>query len=132
MYDARCYRRCGWRQSAFTLIEVLVALALVAIILPAVMKGISLATATASLAKRKMAAVSLAETQLAELLVSGEWQNGDLSGDFGEEWPVYRWTAEVTNWEESSFREVRVSVTWTARGAERSVTLATLAHLEDG
>lgn len=132
MSHARFHRRCGRRrQRAFTLVEVLAALTLVAIILPAAMKGISLATATAGLAKREMVAVSLAETKLAELLATGEWQNGNVFGDFGAEWPDYRWTVEVTDWEGPALREVRISVAWRTRGADRSVTLATLAHIED-
>jgi len=133
MSRARFHHHCGRRrQRAFTLVEVLAALMLVAIILPAAMKGISLATAAASLARREMVAVSLAETRLAELLVTGEWQNGNLSGDMGEEWPGYRWSAEVTDWEDAPMREVSLRVTWTARGAERSVTLVTLACVEEG
>jgi len=130
MFHARpSCRRARGRQRAFTLVEVLAALTLVAIILPAAMKGISLATATAALAKQKLTAASLAETKLAELLASGEWQNGDLAGDFGEEWPNYHWTAEATDWEATTLQEVSVSVTWTARGADRSVTLSTLAYV---
>ena len=50
------------RQRAFTLVEVLATLVLVAIILPVAMKGISLAAATAGDAKRKMEAAALVQT----------------------------------------------------------------------
>ncbi len=123
----RSHRR-RHRRRAFTLIEVLAALALVAIILPVAMKGISLATTTAGLAKQRMEAASLAERKLAELLATGEWQNGDLVGDFYPDWPDYRWSAEVRDWEGITLRQVDVRVEWTTRQKERSVTLSTVIY----
>ena len=124
----KAYHREPNRQRAFTLVEVLATLALVAIILPVAMEGISLATTMAGVAKQKMEAASLAETTLAELLATGAWQNGDLSGDFGPEQPQYHWIAEVRDWEATTLRRMDVHVQWTARGQERSVTLTTLVY----
>ena len=124
----KAYHREPNRQRAFTLVEVLATLALVAIILPVAMEGISLATTMAGVAKQKMEAASLAETTLAELLATGAWQNGDLSGDFGPEQPQYHWIAEVRDWEGTTLRRMDVHVQWTARGRERSVTLTTLVY----
>ncbi|HEV8377776.1 MAG TPA: type II secretion system protein, partial [Tepidisphaeraceae bacterium] len=58
----------------FTLLEVLATLILIGIILPAVMGGISLATAAAGEAKHKVEAVSLAQTKLSELLATTQYQ----------------------------------------------------------
>jgi len=116
------------RRAAFTLVEVLAALMLAAIVLPVAMRGISLATAAAGQAKRQMEAVSLAEATLAELLATGEWQSANLSGDFGEEWPDYRWAADVTDWEGTVLRQLAVRVEWTARERLRVVTLTTLVY----
>lgn len=116
------------RQGAFTLVEVLATLMLVAIILPVAMKGISLAAMTAGAAKQRMEAAALAETRLGELLATGEWLNGDLSGDFGPDWPDHHWTADVRDWEGTTLRQVDVRVKWTTRGKERSITLTTLVY----
>ena len=113
---------------AFTLVEVLASLALVAIILPVVMKGISLATMMAGTAKHRVEAASLAEAKLAELLATDGWQNGNLAGDFGSDRPDYRWTAEAQDWEGIALQQLDVHVTWTMRGKERSFTLTTLAY----
>lgn len=123
--DRRAHRRCG-----FTLVEILATFVLVAIILPVAMKGISLATTMASLSKQKSEAATLAETKLAELLATGEWQNGDLSGDFSPDWPNYRWSAEVQEWEEATLRQLDVRVEWETRGMERCVRLTTLVYVE--
>ena len=116
------------RQAAFTLVEVLATLVLAAIILPVAMRGISLATAAAGHARRQMEAASLAEGTLAELLVADAWQGADLSGDYGPEWPEYRWNVEVEDWEGTVLQQVTVRVEWTERGTQRSLSLSTLGY----
>jgi general secretion pathway protein I len=113
---------------AFTLVEVLAALVLLAIILPVAMRGISLATRTAGAARNRTVAASLAQTTLNELVLSSEWQEGDLSGDYGDEWPAYSWASEVQTWEESNLRRLDVRVEWASGEQVRSVTLSTLVQ----
>jgi len=116
--------------AAFTLVEVLAALVLAAIILPVAMRGISLALAAADHAKRQVEAATFAETKLHELVLTNAWQEANLSGDFGEDVPDYTWKAEVGDWQEGTLRRLDVSVSWLARGATRSVTLSTLVRTE--
>jgi len=116
------------RAAGFTLIEVLATLVFAAIILPVVLRGISLATTAASDARRRAEATALAQNRLAELIATGEWQAPGLTGDFGQEWPEYQWAAEVTNWEGTSLRQVQVRVTWWARGQEHAIALTTLVY----
>jgi len=116
------------RTAAFTLVEVLATLTLVAIILPVAMRGVSLATAAAGQARRQVEAASLAESTLAELQATGEWQGGNLSGDCGTDWPEYQWASEVSEWEGTTVQQLTVHVTWLSRGATRRVTLTTLAY----
>jgi type II secretion system protein I len=116
------------RRGGFTLPEVLATLLLVAIVLPAVMQAISLATAAAGTARQRSEASALAESKLNELTATNQWQSGGLSGDFGEQWPGYTWQAEVQSWVEPSARELHVHVTWHARGRDYDVTLSTLVY----
>ncbi|MFH0965931.1 MAG: type II secretion system protein [Planctomycetota bacterium] len=118
------------RRTAFTLVEVLATLTLAAIILPVAMRGIALATSASGQAKRQMEAASLAEEKLAELVATGGWQGTDLSGDFGEDWPGYRWRADVSDWNGTGLEQVTVSVQWSRGGTQRSVALATLVYDE--
>jgi len=126
--ETRRWARRGETLAAFTLVETLATLALVAIILPVAMRGISLATAAASQAKRQTEAASLAEAKLNELLTTNAWQSSELSGDFGQDWPGYRWTAAVQSWLGTTVQQVAVTVKWTALGKSRSVTLTTLVY----
>ena len=128
--SCRTSKRRAHQRGGFTLVELLATFVLVAIILPVAMKGISLATTMASLSKQRIEAGTLAETKLAELLATGEWQNGDLSGDFSPDWPNYRWSAEVQEWGEATLRQLDVRVEWESRGMERYVQLTTLVYVE--
>jgi type II secretory pathway pseudopilin PulG len=110
----------------FTLIEILAALALIIFVIPVVMKGISITTAVASDITRKSVAASLAETQLADILIEKQWKNSSLTGDFGKEHPGYRWHMNSANWTEPGLNQVTLSVMWKSRGYERKVELTTL------
>lgn len=118
------------RRGGFTLVEVLATLVLLAIILPVAMEGVSLATRTASQAKSRMIASSLAETTLNDIMVTEAWVEGDQSGDF-EDWPGYEWHMQVADWEETSLKQVDVQVVWDSAAGERYVALSTLVYTEE-
>lgn len=115
---------------AFTLPEVLATLVLVGVILPAVMKGISLSMAVSDDAKKKIQATALAENKLAELsadAMSGVTQMGGATGDFGPDLPGFRWEASTTTID-VDLTEVSVRVAWSSRGSERQVDLSTCIY----
>jgi general secretion pathway protein I len=122
------FLRHGRGRGGFTLPEVLATLLLVAIVLPSVMQGISLATAAAGTARQRSEATALAESKLNELTATSQWQSGGLSGDFGPDWPGYTWQAEAQSWVEPSARQLHVHVRWYARGRDYDVTLSTLVY----
>lgn len=117
---------------AFTLVEVLAALLLVAIVIPVVMQGISLATTAASSAKRRTEAASLAQSKMAELVATDGWSGGVLSGSFdvddGNEADAYSWQADVSAWTEPYVKLLAVHVMWDGTDGQRSVTLSTLVY----
>jgi len=108
-------------------VEVLATLALVAIILPVAMSGISLALATAGESRWQAEATALAQTKMAEILASGDWADAALSGDFAPDRPEFRWESLVTNWQ-GDVQQLDVQVSWTHRGQVRSVLLTTLVY----
>jgi len=75
-----------------------------------------------------MEGASLAELKLAELRLDDTLHNGTLDGDFGDDWPEYRWAAEISDSDADSVIEISVSVEWTSRGKTRSFTLATVVY----
>ena len=116
------------QRRAFTLVEVLAALAFTAIVLPVAMKGISLATNAAGEARSRAEATILAQNMTAELTTAGIPQFSETSGDFAPDNPGYRWTAEFSDWQEAELKQLQVQVIWNARGSERSVALTTLIY----
>ncbi len=125
---ARTSRRAA---GAFTLVEVLATMALAAAVLPVVTEGIVLCLNTGLVARQQSQASSLAQGKLAELLAVKQLQEANLQGDFGADWPEYRWQATVSNFE-ASVKQLSVTVRWTHRQAQRSVTLTSLAYQGGG
>jgi general secretion pathway protein I len=123
---SRITRHASRPSRGFTLPEVLAALVLIAVVLPAVVQGVSLALAACDDAKRKVEAAGLAETKLAEMTVETMQQlsSSGGSGDFSPLHPEYRWQAETVE-ADTDLTELTVRVAWTARGSERIVELST-------
>ena len=112
----------------FTLIEVLATLVLLGIVVPVAMRGVSLALAAASTARRTAEAASLAAGKLNELIVDGSWQTSGNTGDFAaENHPEYTWTCENASRDYGTY-EVVLTVAWTQRGQERNLRLSTLVY----
>ena len=117
------------RRPGFTLPEVLTALALVGIVLPVALSAVSLALNVSADARRKVEATALAETQLAtmsaEVMANSALPAGAQAGDFGQEYPLYRWEASAVL-VETDLTELQVKVLWQSRGQDRSIILSTL------
>ena len=117
----------------FTLIEVLAAMVLIGIVMPVVMQGIMASTRAGSSARHRTEAAMLADSKLSELTVTGQWDGGTLAGDFGANWPTYKWAAVVGDWAGDAngvgMEQLDVTVTWTDRGQPTSVTVSGLVYV---
>lgn len=127
---SRAVRPCKAGRSAFTLIEILVTLVLIAIVFPVAMKGITLASSVAGSARHNTEAAALAETKLNELVLTENWNTVDQTGDFGSDWPEYSWSSQTT-YRDVGLLEMQVQVTWTAHGQPRSLAVTTLIYTPD-
>ena len=117
------HQRC---RCAFSLVEVLASLMLVSIVLPVAMHAISLSAANSSLAAQRPEAAALAQMKLNELSITGDYQDGMQEGDFGDEWPAYRWQAQTLEWSGLTLVQVDTTVTWIHRGQEHDVSVSTV------
>jgi type II secretion system protein I len=126
---ARHLRR---RAGAFTLVEVLVTLALVGITFPVVMSGVTLSLQAADDARKKEEASGLAEQKLSELVESdGNGESAQTSGDFGAEHAGFTWQAQVSN-VDTDLDQVSVRVSWNSRGRQRGLELAGFSYTGTG
>jgi general secretion pathway protein I len=128
--------RRGWRASGrggFTLIEVLAALLLLSIFIPVAMMATTQSLRMSETAKQRATAAGLAESKLAELIATGDWQSGSLSGSYGDDFPGFSWEAVVDNWSEANVQQIDVVVYWgTGRNdSGASVTVSSLAYVNN-
>lgn len=126
---SRCtIARSASNRAGFTLVEVLATLMLMTIALPVILQTISLATSAATLSKRRVEASLLCQSKMDELVSTGQWQNGQLSGDFQPDWPDYTWTAQLQDFDGVS-QELDVTINWVGRGnLQDSQTISTLIY----
>lgn len=118
-------------ESGFTLIEVVVALAVLAIGLYGFFSAAAGGMARGDHAEAMRIAAMLAESKLAAIGIETPLAEGETAGAFagGQRWRVAITPfARATDEERAAVKpwEVRVSVAWGAERKERSVTLTTL------
>jgi general secretion pathway protein I len=118
----------------FTLVEVLAALAIIAIVFPSLMYALSLSANTAGVTAKRMLATTLAEEKLNELVATGDWQSNAGGGDFGDDGPGFKWQSSTSQWNDpdltvQNLSEVDVTVTWNARRVDHTVTVSTLVYV---
>jgi len=110
----------------FTFAELLAAMLLMAIVIPVAIRGLTIANRAGVLAERKRTAGQLGDCFLSEMIVTDAWRDSDREGDFGEEWPGYRWVLEENEWEEDTMGEIQLTVLFEVQGQEHAVCLSTL------
>jgi len=102
--SARCAR-------GFTLVEILVALAIVAIALAAGMRALAQATDSASALKERTLALWVAQNRLAAAQVASPWPPlGNTSGDAEQAGTRFVWQASVTTTPNPAFRRIDITV----------------------
>ncbi|MDB5320888.1 MAG: type secretion system protein [Phycisphaerales bacterium] len=116
------------RRSGFTLVEVLAALVVIGIVLPVAMSGASLAMRAGSIARHQAEAATLGEAKLTEMVSMTTWSSSGAGGDFGQDFPQYRWTLETAQ-RDLDVTELLLSVIWKERGEDRSIKVSTLVYV---
>lgn len=97
-------------ERGFTLLEVLVAVAILGIAMAAIIKSVSENTANAAYLREKTFAHWVAVNKLAELRVTEAWETGRSSGKsqmVEREWP---WQVEISETPNSEIRRVDIAV----------------------
>ena len=118
--------RSGRGRLGFTFAEVLAAMVFLAILVPVLIEGLTLANRAATVAKRTATAMQLGENRLNELLLNRLWATAPARGDFGVDWSQYRYEVIRGNWPMDRMVELTVRVTFEVQGHEHEVRLTTL------
>lgn len=114
-------------QAAFTLAEVLAAMLFLAIVIPAAVEALHVASLAGEVAARKGVAGRIADRVLNECLVMTNWNNGQQSGTIPEGPLDFHWTLTTQTWPQAPMQTLTAQVTYQAQGRDYSVSLSTLA-----
>jgi hypothetical protein len=115
------------RHSAFTLAEVLAALLFLALVIPAAVEAIHVASLAGEVAARKGSAARIADRVLNETLVLGNWGNGTQNGTASEGGREFRWALTTASWPQDALMQVvTVEVKFSAQGKDFAVKLDSL------
>jgi type II secretion system protein I len=113
----------------FTLAEVLAAMALMAIVIPVAIDGMSAISRTAVLGQRKVAAMRVAERVLNEqmsLVTQGQAIPNSGNGVETDGDTSYQWTLQSEAWSQDSMTQLTVRVTFIVRGLSYEMSASTL------
>ena len=122
------------RRNGTTLIEALVAIALVATVLPVALAAVSGGSQAIERARRTDLANRVAQARLARLLADGSWSTSATSGTCDADSDGadadaagLRWSLHVAAWRDPVVRDLDLTVTWGEGNRGGSVTVSTLA-----
>ena len=121
------FRQSADDKNGFTLIEIVVALAILSLALPALLRSFTEAAKGQALAENRTTALYLLKFRMASIELEGYPDIGEEEGEFGED-SRFRWHSDVRDVESEEIeglRLVTVSVTWQERGKERLISAST-------
>ncbi|MCK5658077.1 MAG: type II secretion system minor pseudopilin GspI [Deltaproteobacteria bacterium] len=122
---------CGLRShSGFTLIEVLVAVAILAIAMVAILKANVQNLDALTKSRETTTASLLAASKLAEIEAAGVANWGESQGDFGEDYPEFTWQVETTSTEVEGLERIAVIVQRSGGVTGREVRIEELMLVE--
>jgi len=112
-------------QSGFTLLEVVVALAVLAVALTALLSLRNHDVALQAHARHLVTATALAKDKLEELSRVADADRIQSSGDFGEHYPGYLWKQQSQPTLAPEWVEMTVTVSWPEGARQEQVVLVT-------
>jgi general secretion pathway protein I len=105
-------------QKGFTLLEIMIAVAIIAIALTTLLGSQSQSVYFANSAKFETMATLLAQSKMSELVLEDSFSLSSNSGDFGDDFPGYAWEAKVSDIVIEGFdvsdylKQIDLGVTW--------------------
>ncbi len=115
------------REEGFTFAEILVTIAIMAAVLPALLKVFSDTSRNMSLSDNRMTALYLLKFQMAQIELEGYPEVGPNSGEFGEN-SIFQWesvVADVKSDEIDGLRRIELTVSWEHLGRLQSISMYT-------
>jgi general secretion pathway protein I len=99
------------KENGFTLMEVMIAMAILAIALVAVFQSQSQSISMSTDSRFMTTASLLAQSKMVEVEAASTLDNHSDDGDFGPDYPQYIWHLEVGDTQLPQFKKIDVTVT---------------------
>jgi general secretion pathway protein I len=104
-------------RAGFSLLEVMVAIVILAVALTGLTQGITTALGSSKESELQTTAALYASGQIEMLRAQGDWSDGDTQGDCGTALPLYRWRETISPTDTDGLHEVEVVVENSQTGA---------------
>jgi len=122
--------------SGFTLLEIMVALSIIAIVLVSVYKMQAQTISMNYAARFYTTAPLLAQLKIAEVEIENPGKQTDASGDFGDEFPGYKWNVVINDIESELLGNIadqlkQINITVSFNSDEFTYSLRTYRFLQD-
>lgn len=111
-------------KAGFSLLELIVAVAIMGIALTVIVNGFGLNLRSLSVSEGYMQANTLLRKLAFEAEQEGTYSVGEFSGDFGEAYPEYRYLKRVSTGEGGEGRRVHLTVLFERQGVTRDVSVS--------
>ncbi|MDE0314106.1 MAG: hypothetical protein OXM61_04325 [Candidatus Poribacteria bacterium] len=114
------------REDGFTFAEILVTIAIMAAVLPALLKVFGDTARNVSFSDNRVTALYLLETQMAQIEMNGYPETGPQSDVIGDS--IFEWQSDVTDIESEEIlglRRVQLTVFWEHLGKLQSIGMFT-------
>lgn len=99
------------KEKGFTLMEVMVAMAILAIALVSIFQLQSQSISMATDSRFMTTAALLAQSKMVEVETRSSLSNQGESGDFGPDYPQYNWHLVISDTQLQQFKKIEVTVT---------------------
>jgi len=110
--------------NGFTLIEVMIAITIIAIALVVILHSYGLGVSMANESQDFSLATLLAQRKMAEIELEGFPKVGGEEGDFGEAYPGFTWRETVIETPIEDLRKVTLTISWDEKNLEVATYLA--------
>lgn len=112
----------------FTFVEILACMAFLGILIPVVVSALMVSNRAAVMSERSTIAAQLGENRLSEMMLGDAWTSESSRGEFGQDWPGYRWEMKQADWNSGAMTELTLDVFFNVQGREQNVRLSTLVN----
>ena len=99
------------KAKGFTLMEVMIAMAILAIALVAIFQSQSQSISMSTDSRFMTTAALLAQSKMVEVEAASTLANHSEDGDFGPDYPQYTWHLEIGDTQMPQFKKIEVTVT---------------------